>query len=37
VAFLSTRVRNPDEDDWGKLMRLLQYLYGTYIWNILLR
>ena len=31
VAFLSTRVRNPDENDWGKLMRLLQYLYGTYI------
>ena len=31
MAFLSKRVRNPDEDDWGKLMRLLQYLYGTYI------
>jgi hypothetical protein len=29
VAFLSTRVKNPDEDDWGKLKRLLRYLYGT--------
>jgi hypothetical protein len=29
VAFLTTRVRNPDEDDWGKLRRLLEYLKGT--------
>ena len=29
VAFLCTRVRNPDEDDWNKLIRLLQYLQGT--------
>ena len=29
VAFLSTRVKHPDEDDWGKLKRLLRYLYGT--------
>ena len=26
VAFLSTRVKEPDEDDWGKLRRLLRYL-----------
>ena len=29
VSFLTTRVRKPDEDDWGKLKRVLQYLYGT--------
>ena len=28
VAFLTTRVRQPDEDDWGKLRRILQYLKG---------
>ena len=29
VAFLTTRVRHPDEDDWGKLKRVLKYLKGT--------
>lgn len=29
VAFLKTRVKNPDEDDWGKLKRVLKYLNGT--------
>jgi hypothetical protein len=29
VAFLSTRVRGPDEDDWKKLVQLLKYLNGT--------
>ena len=29
VAFLSTRVRDPDEDDWKKLMRMLYYLNYT--------
>ena len=29
VAFLTTRVKAPDEDDWGKLKRVLQYLKGT--------
>ena len=29
VAFLSTRVKDPDEDDWRKLKRLLKYLRGT--------
>ncbi len=23
------RVKTPDEDDWGKLKRVLKYLYGT--------
>jgi hypothetical protein len=29
VAFLTTRVKNPDEDDWGKLKRVPKYLNGT--------
>jgi hypothetical protein len=29
VAFLMTRVKSPDEDDWGKLKRVLKYLNGT--------
>ena len=29
VGFLCTRVSSPDEDDWVKLRRVLQYLKGT--------
>ena len=30
VAFLTTRVKSPaDEDNWGKLKRVLRYLNGT--------
>lgn len=29
IGFLSTRVSSPDVDDWVKLKRVLQYLYGT--------
>eukprot|EP00956_Cyclotella_meneghiniana_P028301 scaffold65295_cov71-Cyclotella_meneghiniana.AAC.14 len=29
VAFLTTRTKKPDEDDWGKLRRLLRYLKAT--------
>jgi hypothetical protein len=29
VAFLCTRVSSPDEDDWKKLKRVLEYLRGT--------
>ena len=29
VSFLTTRVREPDEDDWGKLKNGLKYLKGT--------
>jgi hypothetical protein len=29
VAFLTTRVKSPDDDDWNKLQRLLKYLNGT--------
>jgi hypothetical protein len=29
VSFLTTRVQAPDEDNWGKLKRVLKYLKGT--------
>ncbi len=29
VAFLTTPVKTPDKDDWGKLKRVLKYLNGT--------
>jgi hypothetical protein len=29
TTFLTTRVRSPDEDDWGKVKRVLSYLKGT--------
>ncbi len=29
AAFLTTRVKEPDKDDWGKLRRVLKYLNGT--------
>ncbi len=29
VSFLTTRVQAPDEDDWGKLKRVLKYLKST--------
>ena len=37
VAFLTTRVKRPDEDDWGKLKRLLKYLKGTKHMKLTLR
>jgi hypothetical protein len=30
IAFLTTRVKQPDEDDWGKLKHVLKYLCCTY-------
>ncbi len=29
VAFLTTRVKNPDKDNWGELKRVLKYLDST--------
>ena len=29
IAFLTTRVRSPDQDDWRKLVHLMLYLRGT--------
>jgi hypothetical protein len=29
TSFLTTRVKSPDEDDWGKLRRVMQYIKGT--------
>ena len=28
VSYLTTRVKCPDEDDWGKVKRVLKYLKG---------
>ena len=28
VAFLTTRVKRPDEDNWGMFQRVLKYLKG---------
>ncbi len=37
VAFLTTRVKCPDEDDWGKLNRVLKYLHSTRYLKLTLR
>jgi hypothetical protein len=29
VAFLTTRVRKPDKDDWAKMVHMMKYLRGT--------
>ena len=29
VSFLTTRVKKPDKDGWGKLKRVMKYLNGT--------
>ena len=29
MAFLTTRVKRPKEDNWGKLRKVLKYLKGT--------
>jgi hypothetical protein len=36
VAFLTTRVREPDEDDWLKLKRLLRCIRGTIHMSLIL-
>jgi hypothetical protein len=37
IAFLTTRVRNPDQDDWRKLVHLMKYLRGTRMLPLTLR
>jgi len=37
ILFLTKRVREPDEDDWGKLKRVLKYLKGTLYLKLTLR
>ena len=37
IAFLTTTLRNPDEDDWKKLRRLLGYLKRTIKLPLILR
>jgi hypothetical protein len=36
VSFLTTRVKAPDQDDWGKLVRVLKYLNGTQYMKLIL-
>jgi hypothetical protein len=36
VSFFTTRVQEPDEDDWGKLKRVLKYLKGTRYMKLML-
>jgi hypothetical protein len=36
VSFLTTRVKAPDQDDWGKLVRVLKYLNGTCYMKLIL-
>jgi hypothetical protein len=37
IYFLTTRVRNSDEDDWGKLRRLMRYIKGKINLPLVLR
>ena len=37
VSFLTTRVKAPDEDNWGKLVRVLKYINGTQYMKLILR
>jgi hypothetical protein len=37
VAFLTTRVKGPDEDDWKKLTRMIRYLRGSIELPLILR
>jgi hypothetical protein len=37
MAFLTTRVKTPDEDDWRKLKRLLRYIRGTIYMPLILK
>ena len=37
VSVLATRVRQPNESDWKKLVRLMRYLHSTKTWHKTLR
>ena len=37
VSFLTTIIKRPDEDEWGDLKRLLEYLKGTKHMKLILR
>jgi hypothetical protein len=36
IAFLTTRVREPDKDDWTKLVQLMRYIIGTHTMPLIL-
>jgi hypothetical protein len=37
IAFLTTRVRAPDKDDWNKLIHFMRYIRGTRTMPLILR
>jgi hypothetical protein len=36
IAFLTTRLREPDKDDWTKLVHLMRYIRGTHTMPLIL-
>ena len=36
VSFLTLRLKRPDKDNWGKLKRVIKYLYGTWCLKIII-
>jgi len=36
ISFRTTQVKAPDEDDWGKLVRVLKYIYGKRYMKLIL-
>jgi hypothetical protein len=36
IAFLTTRVRGPDKDDWKKMVHLMRYIRGTLLLPLIL-
>jgi hypothetical protein len=36
IAFLTTRVRAPDKDDWNKLVHLMRYIRGIHTMPLIL-
>jgi hypothetical protein len=36
ISFLTTRVREPDKDDWTKLVNLMRYIRGTHMMPLIL-
>jgi hypothetical protein len=37
IAFLTTRVREPDKDDWAKMVHMMKYIRGTKMLPLILR
>ena len=37
VDFFTTRVKDPDKDDWVNLKRVMKYIKGTLVFNLTLK